>query len=117
MPIWSRRGPTSGALSFPSSLVQRLERRIQNLDLTLTEARGEQAASSQEAERARSRIGVPFEYEDSRRTLQRRQQEITEQLVPPVEEPPIPLLELPASERMRARLASQEITASPGIRR
>ena len=97
----------------PSSLVQRLERRIQNLDSALTEARGDQAASGQEAERARARIGAPFEHEDELRRLQRRQQEITEQLVPPPEEPPTLRPEASAAERMAARLASQESLLPP----
>ena len=101
----------------PSSLVQRLERRIQNLDSALTDTRADHATSGQEAERARARIGAPFEHEDTLRTLQRRQREIAEQLVPPAEEPPSPLPELQVAERMRARLASQEIPGSCSIRR
>ncbi|MDQ3641504.1 MAG: helicase, partial [Actinomycetota bacterium] len=90
----------------PSSLVQRLERRIQNLDSALTEARGDQTTSGQEAERARARIGAPFEHEVSLRRLQRRQQEITEQLVPPAEEPPSVVPEASTADRMAAHLAS-----------
>jgi len=97
----------------PSNLVQRLERRIQNLDAALTEARADQAASSQEADRARARIGVPFEHEGNLCSLRRRQQEITEQLLPPPEEPPSVLPEPSVAERMTARLASLDIgTAS-----
>jgi hypothetical protein len=90
----------------PSSLIQRLERRIQILDSALTEAQGDLARSGKEAERARARIGAPFEHDDELRRLQRRQQEITEQLVPPAEEPLSVLPEASTAERMAARLAS-----------
>ena len=90
----------------PSSLVHRLERRIQNLASALTDARNDKAASRAEAERARARLGAPFEHEDSLRTLQRRQQEITEQLVPPAEELPLDVPESSAAVRMAAQLAS-----------
>ncbi len=106
-----RWGTDEWRAADPSSLVQRLERRIQNLDSTLTEARGEHAASSQEAERARARIGSPFEHDDALRGLQRRQQEITEQLVPPAEEPPSAVPEASAADRMAAHLASLGRTA------
>ena len=101
----------------PLSLVQRLERRIQNLDSALTEARGDQAASSQEAERARARLGAPFEHEDLLRSLQRRQQEITEQLVLPDEGPPSARPEPTAAERMVTRLAAQRLAVPSGLRR
>ncbi len=101
----------------PSSLVQRLERRIQNLDSALTEAQGVRAASRQEAERARARIGAPFEYEERLRNLRRRQQEIKEQLVPPAEEPPSAIPELPAAERMAARLASHNFARPSRVHR
>lgn len=90
----------------PASLIQRLERRIQNLDSALTEARGDQAASTHEAERARARIGSPFEHDDELRRLQRRQQEIAEQLVPAAEESPSVVPEASAAERTAAQLAS-----------
>jgi hypothetical protein len=101
----------------PSSLVQRLERRIQNLDSALSDARADQAASGQEASRARARIGVPFEHEGSLHSLQRRQHEITEQLVPPPEEALTVLSEPSAAERMAARLASQEIAGPSKLHR
>mgnify|MGYP002336359798 FL=1 len=90
----------------PSSLVQRLERRVQNLESALTEARSDQTTSGQEAERARARIGAPFEHEDALRNLQRRQQEINQQLVPAVEEPTSVLPESSVTERMAIHLAS-----------
>ncbi|MGH9266977.1 MAG: hypothetical protein ACRD0D_02250, partial [Acidimicrobiales bacterium] len=46
----------------PVSLVQRLERRIQHLDATLAEVRTEHAGATQEAEKARIRIGTPLEH-------------------------------------------------------
>lgn len=90
----------------PASLIQRLERRIQNLDSALTEARGDQAASSHEAERAKTRIGSPFEHDGELRRLQRRQQEITERLVPPAEEPPSVVPDASVADRIAAHLAS-----------
>ena len=93
----------------PASLVRRLERRIHDLESALVEARTDHAASGQEAERARARIGTPFEHEGRLRTLQRRQSEITEQLVPTPDEPPTALSEPSAAERMAARLESQDV--------
>ncbi len=98
----------------PSSLVQRLERRLQNLDPALTEAQGDEAAFRQEAVRARARVGAPFEHEGQLRGLQRRQQEITEQLVPPAEEQPSVVPEPSIAERMAAHLRSAAVqTSSP----
>lgn len=70
----------------PVSLVHRLERRIQHLDATLTEVRDDHAGATQEAEKARTRIGSPFEHESELHRLQRRQQEINEVLVPATNE-------------------------------
>ena len=91
----------------PSSLVQRLERRIQNLDSALTDARAVQAASGQEAARARARIGAPFEHEGRLRSLTRRQQEITEQLVSSSDEQLPAMPEPSAAARMAARLVAE----------
>lgn len=101
----------------PSSLIQRLERRIQNLDSALLEARSDRAAFGEEAARARARIGTPFEHEDELRSVQRRQQEINELLVPPAREPPALLPEAPAAERMAARLAAQGVAKPSALRR
>ncbi|MEX2548449.1 MAG: helicase-related protein [Chloroflexota bacterium] len=86
-----------------SSLVQRLERRIQGLDVALVDSRQELAAAKAEADRARARIGAPFEHEEELQRLQRRKQEINEQLVPSVD---TASAEQDAAQRMAARLAS-----------
>lgn len=86
----------------PASLVQRLERRIQDLDSALTEARADQAASSQEAERARDRIGAPFEHEERLGQLRRRQQEIDEQ----IRNVDAPAPEVTGARRVADRLAN-----------
>ncbi|HUP69648.1 MAG TPA: hypothetical protein VM142_07505 [Acidimicrobiales bacterium] len=101
----------------PSSLIQRLERRIQNLDSALLEARSDRAAFGEEAARARARLGAPFEHEDELRRLQRRQQEINELLVPPAREPPSLSPDPPAAERMAARLAAQSLAKPSALRR
>jgi len=87
----------------PATLVQRLERRIQNLDAALADARHDHEAANQEANRARARIGAPFEHDHELHRLQRRQREINEQLLAPADAPTI---EPSAAERMAARLAA-----------
>ncbi|MDP9420723.1 MAG: methyltransferase domain-containing protein, partial [Actinomycetota bacterium] len=61
----------------PVALVQRLERRIHNLDDALVESEQEEATASGEAERARSRLGRPFEHHSRLHRLRRRQHEIS----------------------------------------
>ncbi len=61
----------------PVALVQRLDRRIHNLDDALVESEQEEATASGEAERARSRLGRPFEHHSRLDRLRRRQHEIS----------------------------------------
>lgn len=63
-----------------SVFVQRLERRVQCLDDALDEARADLQSGDQEAQRARARIGSPFEHDAELQRLQRRQLEVNEQL-------------------------------------
>jgi hypothetical protein len=66
--------------SEPSSVITRLERQIQRLPETLEATRAEAEQARGEAERAYSRIGVPWDRADEFARLRRRQQEIDEQL-------------------------------------
>ncbi len=66
----------------PVALVQRLERRIHNLDDALVESQRQAADADGEAERARSLLERPFEQDVRIRRLRRRQQEIGEALTP-----------------------------------
>lgn len=93
----------------PTSQLQRLERKIQNLDLDLRDARSEHQAANSEVERASSRLGGTFEHEERLRLLQRRQHEINEQLLPPPESVDV---EPSAAQRMARRLASPPPTPS-----
>ncbi|MGI8808932.1 MAG: DEAD/DEAH box helicase family protein, partial [Acidimicrobiales bacterium] len=101
----------------PISLVHRLERRIQHLDATLTEARTDHVSATQEAEKARVRIGAPFAHENDLHRLQRRQKEINEVLVPAPKVAPIePVAEATEARRMADRLAAASarlVTRSP----
>jgi hypothetical protein len=102
----------------PISLVHRLERRIQHLDATLAEVRSDQLGATQEAEKARTRIGSPFEHENDLHRLQRRQREINEVFVPVTGEAQVePVSEPSAAERMAARLASQPAPTARGLGR
>ncbi len=94
----------------PVSLVQRLERRIQNLDSSLADACDDKAVADKEARLARSRIGAPFEHESELRQLQRRQRDLDQELsaVDAVE-----LGEIPPADRMAARLATTATAAPP----
>jgi len=94
----------------PASVVQRLERRIQHLDATLSDIRSDQAVATSEAEKARIRIGLPFEHENDLHRLQRRQREINEVLVPAPDSPD--LGEPTAPQRMAERLAALDRTTS-----
>ena len=100
-----------------ASLVQRVERKIQNLDSVLAGAKADRGVSENEANRARARVGSPFEQDDRLRHLQRRQREITEQLATPVEEHSPVLPEPTAAQRTAARLAEIGPVASPRLRR
>ncbi len=86
----------------PLSLVQRLERRIQNLDSSHADALGERQAAEKEAGLARARIGAPFEHESEHRRLHRRQRDLQEQLAE-VTTPEVG--ESPPANRMAARLS------------
>ncbi|MGI8807944.1 MAG: helicase-related protein [Acidimicrobiales bacterium] len=101
------RGVASDLLrTEPSSLVRRLERRLQAIDAVLAEARGDQDSARHEADRARSRLASPFSYDEKLRWTQRRQQEIKDQLLQePLTDQPGPL-DAPANERMAERLGS-----------
>ncbi len=65
----------------PVALVTRLERRLRGLDDSLAEALETASTAGAEAERARSRLGRPFEHDARLRHLTQRQQEIAELLV------------------------------------
>ncbi|HSH58603.1 MAG TPA: hypothetical protein VK988_02970, partial [Acidimicrobiales bacterium] len=94
----------------PLSLVQRLERRIQNLDSALADARGEKAAAEREAGLARSRIGAPFEHESELRRLQRRQRDLDQELTA-VDGHDVG--EMPPADRMAAQLAATATAPPP----
>lgn len=66
----------------PVGLIRRLERRVTGLDDDLTRARTDAENASAEAERARARLGRPFEHADELSGLVRRQAEITDALNP-----------------------------------
>ncbi len=87
----------------PLSVVQRLERRIQNLDSSLVDARADKQAAEKEARLARARIGAPFEHESELRGLQRRQRDLDHELTEVDSTGPG---EMPPAERMGARLAA-----------
>jgi N12 class adenine-specific DNA methylase len=97
----------------PLNLVQRLERRLQSLDAALADTRHDHAAAEQEADRARARIGLPFDHEADLQRLRRRQQEITEQLLPGPDAAPE---EASVARRMADRLASAA-TSGDGLAR
>ncbi len=61
----------------PLSLVQRLERQMQNLDSNLADARGDKAVAEREAGLARARLGTPFEHDSELCRLRRRQESST----------------------------------------
>ncbi len=65
----------------PGGLVQGLERRIENLDHALDAAVERGAAARAEGDRARARLGQPFEHAPQLGQLRRRQHEITEALL------------------------------------
>lgn len=87
-----------------AGVVQRLERRVQNLDATLADAREVLDEARSEAERARQRIGAPFEHDSDLERLQRRQREIDDHLVQAAS---AATSELPVEQRMADRLASR----------
>ena len=64
-----------------SSLVVRLERRIQGLDSKFESATVDHRAAVEEAKRAEARMGAPFEHADELHRLQRRQAEINDTLL------------------------------------
>ena len=73
---------TEIANSDPIGLIQRFERRVGGLEDTLAEAQADVRESTQEAERARARVGRPFEHATELAHLVRRQAELTEALMP-----------------------------------
>ena len=64
----------------PLALVQRLERRITNLDDTLARTEREHQDATAEASRAATRLGQPFQYADLLGATLRRQAEINDTL-------------------------------------
>jgi len=99
----------------PSSLVVRLERRIQNLDAKLDLAITDRRDAESEAERADDRLGTPFEHADELQRLRRRQAEINESLLED-NSPPAPAVEPDEVERMRTRF-NEPVVPSPGLAR
>lgn len=99
----------------PSSLVVRLERRIQNLDAKLDLAITDRRDAESEAERADDRLGTPFEHADELQRLRRRQAEINESLLED-NSPPAPAVEPDEVERMRTRF-NEPVAPSPGLAR
>ncbi|HWL43144.1 MAG TPA: SNF2-related protein [Ilumatobacter sp.] len=64
----------------PAQIVQRLERQIQRIPDTITDARHDAAAATAEADRASTRLGLPFEHADELARLRRRQAELDAEL-------------------------------------
>ncbi|MDP9386875.1 MAG: DEAD/DEAH box helicase family protein, partial [Actinomycetota bacterium] len=91
----------------PSSVVQRLERRLRAIDDALTAAKSDRETARREMTQAKARLGSAFPYDEALRAAQRRQHEINDCLLRTDQadgpEPPLP-------ERMAARLAR----VSPG---
>jgi len=103
--------------SDPGRIVQRLERYIQSLPDDLANARHEASNAGTEAERARTRLGQPFEHADQLARIQRRQAELTEALTPnesgPSHEMPCAsTAELSPAATVRRRL--DRLAATPG---
>lgn len=69
----------------PAGLVRRLEHRLQGIDAALAEAADDHRSATDEAERARARLGATFPYDDALQHARRRQQEINESLLRPEE--------------------------------
>jgi N12 class adenine-specific DNA methylase/SAM-dependent methyltransferase len=75
---------TELASSDPLGFVRRFERRLTGLDHEAAQARTDVSEARREAERARARLGRPFEHDAELRRLERRQQELNELLAEPV---------------------------------
>jgi N12 class adenine-specific DNA methylase/CheY-like chemotaxis protein len=91
----------------PARIVQRLERHIQSIPDDLTAARKEALNAATEAERARARLGQPFEHADQLARLQRRQAELNEALTPAD----------PSQSQRATETSVAEPTPADGIRR
>ncbi|MGH9030485.1 MAG: DEAD/DEAH box helicase family protein [Acidimicrobiia bacterium] len=80
----------------PVGLIQRLERRVAGLDDALNDTRADLDEATREAERARARVGRPFEHTAELKRLVQRQAELTEALMPSADDPspavPVPAL-------------------------
>ena len=101
----------------PSSLITRLERRVQNLDAKLEAAHVNLAEAQSEADRASARIGKPFEHAYELRQLRRRQAEINDHLLNSDQPPATGRAEHDPAERTRELLDDVPVSASPGLAR
>jgi len=110
-----RFSPADLAQADPTSLITRLERRIQNLDTKLDDARADLDDAQSEADRARERIGKPFEHANELRSLRRRQAEINDHLLR-TDEPAAGPVDHEA-EQMRQRLNHLPVTADSSLSR
>ena len=100
-----------------SSLVVRLERRIQGLDSKLESAAAEHDAAIREAERAEARIEAPFEHADELHRLRRRQAEINDTLLS-ANSPEVantPAADAAPVERALAEVERQPTRATPSL--
>lgn len=79
----------------PSRLITTVERRVQRLDDDLAAERTRAERAAAEADRAKARLGQPFDHAAGLATARRRQQEIAELLTPA--EPSPASVEAPAS--------------------
>jgi N12 class adenine-specific DNA methylase len=94
----------------PVGLVQGLERRISTLESYIPPLRTEQDQARAEGEKARARIGRPFEQEHRLHQLRRRQQEIAEELMETNDAVPgLPGTGLAAMEEEGAARTSSEV--------
>ncbi|MGH9157469.1 MAG: hypothetical protein ACRD1K_16910, partial [Acidimicrobiales bacterium] len=91
----------------PTGLVRRLEHRLRAIDTALADAMDQERATRAEAERARSRLGAAFPYDDALRDSQRRQQEINERLLQAPED------EAGVEHSFRERMASRLKVVTP----